>query len=396
MIRQFLTYGNTFCAVEHTVDQNSSDLFHVLQLKKVKKELTIHSKDQFSTKSELFQHLKNQKHLFFILNNQQVLLKKVDDIIDKEDAVKTAFPNIKISDFYYEISKNNEQSFVAICRKTYIDNLIAEYQSKGAIVIGFSLHNLALTSLIPFLKQSKIETSNNAISFSDKTIHEIKKNDFSTTEYNINDLKISNKHVLSLSGILSYFYNSKRNKSNFDTVEKELKTQYNNHRFNTLGLKTALGIVFSILLINFMFFSSAHSKMTTLNKEVSVSSSSKNTLLQLQNRVEQKIELTKNINSLSSSKTTWYLNELGKSVPAKLQLNVIDFQPLSKSIKRGKEIAVEKNTILVKGISKNNNSFSNWTAALELKDWIEEIVIVSHGKGQSTTSTFEFTIKIKG
>ena len=396
MIQQFLTYGNTFCAVEHTVDQNSSDIFYALQLKKIKKELAIRSKDQFSTKSELFQHLKPQKHLFLIVNNQQVLLKKIDTTLDKEDAVKTAFPNIKISDFYYEISQNNEQSFVAICRKNHIDDLITEYQSKGLAIIGFSLQNLALTSLIPFLKQSEIETSNSTISLSDETIYEIKKSTFNTTEYNINDLKISNKHILSLSGILSYFYNSTRNKSNFDSVEKELKTQYNNHRFNTLGLKIALGIVFSILLINFIFFSTAHSKMTVLNKEVQVNSSSKNTLLQLQKNVDQKVELTKNISSLSSSKTTWYLNELGKSVPAKLQLSVIDFQPLSKSIKKGKEITVKKNTILVKGVSKNNNSFSNWTAALELKDWIEEIVIVSHGKGKSATSTFEFTIKIKG
>jgi hypothetical protein len=305
------------------------------------------------------------------------------------------FSNINISDFYYEVYTKNGQSFVAICRKAYIDDLVAEYRSKGLTIIGFSLQNLALTSLIPFLKQSEIETSNSTLSFSDKTIHEIKKNDFKITEYNINGLNISNKYVLTLSGILSYFYNTTGNISNFDTIEKELKTQYNNHRFYSLGLKMALGIIFSVLLINFVFFNTAHSKMTELNRKVMTKSSSKKILLGLQNNVSQKIELTKNINSLSSSKTTWYLNELGKSVPTKLQLSVIDFQPLSKSIKKGKELTVEKNIILVKGISKNNKSFSNWTAALELKDWIEEIVIISHGKGKSATSTFEFTIKTK-
>ncbi len=396
MIRQLLTYGNTFCAVEHTVDAKSLEVFYALQLKKVKKELTSSNKDQYSSKPELFENLKAQKHLFLIVNNQHVLLKKVDaTVLDKENAVKAVFPSVKMAEFYYEFSQNKEGNFVAICRKTYIDNLIAEYQTKGISVIGFSLQNLVIRSLMPFLKQSEIETSNSTVSFSEHKIVGIEKSNFDTTEYDINELKISNKHILCLSGILSYFYNTVRNASNFDVIESGLKTRYDNHRFNSVGFKAALGIVFSILLINFMIFSRAHSEMTRLNNDVLINSNSKNELLQLQKRVKQKVELTKSINSLSSSKTTWYLNELGKSIPKKIQLSIIYFQPLSKSIKKNKEIKVTENTILVKGISKNNDSFSNWTSELELKHWIEKIVIISHGKGKNSTSTFEFTIKIK-
>lgn len=397
MIQQFLKYGNTFCAVEHSFDQNSSEIFYSLQLNKTKKELVVNAKEQFHSKPELLQYLKKQKHLFLIVNDQQVLLKKVDGSNDDiENIVKRAFPTIKIADFYYEVAQNGDHNFIAICRKEYVDGLIFEYQSNDVSIIGFSLHNLAITSLIPFVKQSEIKTSNSVVSFFDKTIQEIKNSDIDVTQYNINDLKISNKYILSLSGILSYFYNNTNNKFNFSSVVKQLKGQYNNHRFYSLGIKIALGFIFTILLVNFIIFSNSYSNLNDLTNELQVDSSYKSTLIRLQERVDKKIELSKNMMSLSSSKTSWYLNELGKSVPAKLQLTVIDFQPLSKSIKKGKELAVEKNTILVKGISKNNNSFSNWTAALELKDWIEEIIIVSHGKGKNTTSTFEFTIKTKG
>ena len=135
--------------------------------------------------------------------------------------------------------------------------------------------------------------------------------------------------------------------------------------------------------------------MTTLNSELLTNSSYKNTLIQLQNRVDKKMELTKSITSLSSSKSTWYLNELGKSVPIKLQLKLIDFQPVSSSIKKDKEIIVYNNKVVVKGVSKDNHSFSNWIAQLELKDWIEKVVVVSYGKGKSTISEFEFLITIK-
>ena len=292
--------------------------------------------------------------------------------------------------------QNKEHCFVAICRKEYIENLVKEYLAHGIYIIDFSLQNLAIQSLLPFINQPEIQTSNSTLSFIEEQLEKITKSEeINEIELNINDLNISNTYLLPLSGVLSYFYNTNSNESNFKSKVKELKTLYNNYQFYTVGLRIALGFIFSILLINFVFFSSEHSKMTTLNSELLTNSSYKNTLIQLQNRVDKKMELTKSITSLSSSKSTWYLNELGKSVPIKLQLKLIDFQPVSSSIKKDKEIIVYNNKVVVKGVSKDNHSFSNWIAQLELKDWIEKVVVVSYGKGKSTISEFEFLITIK-
>jgi Tfp pilus assembly protein PilN len=396
MIKQFLTYGTVFCSVEHTVDKDSSEVFYALQLKKRKKELIIESKEEFSLKDALYKSLTKQKHVFLIVNNQQVLLKTIDTLdASKEQIVKTAFPSIKVSEFYYEVLQSKEHSFVAVCRKEYVDNLITEYQSQGIYIIGFSLQNLTIQSLIPFVKHSEIKTSNSIVSLENNEIASIRKIDLEETNLNINNLEISNKYTLTLSGVLSYFYSKNTNLINFNGEEKKLKADYNNFQFYSLGIKTALGVVFSILLINFIFFSSAHSKMTQLNFELLANSSSKNTLIQLQNNVNKKEELTKSITSLSSSKTTWYLNELGKSVPRELQLTAINYQPLSKSIQKNKEIDVTTNIIVVKGISKDNNSFSNWISKLELKDWINDVVVISYGRGKKNIAEFELTISVK-
>lgn len=37
MIQQLLTYGNTFCSIEHSIDKNAKEHFLVLQLKKTKR-----------------------------------------------------------------------------------------------------------------------------------------------------------------------------------------------------------------------------------------------------------------------------------------------------------------------------------------------------------------------
>lgn len=396
MIQQLLKYGNTFCAVEHSIDENSSETFYTLQLKKSKKELLVTSKELHHSFDETLTCLKAQRHVFLVINNQQVLLKKIEDTnSNSQQLVKTAFPNIKLSDFYYEITRNNENSFIAICRKEYVNKIIQQYRFNGIAVIDFSLDSLAIHSLFPYLNQKEIYTTTSQISLSQDSINSINKNIFTEKEYSINNMLVSNRYVLSLAGIISYLSGVSRFQTGFENLQNELQQYYNSKRFYTLGLKTTLGSVFLILLINFVFFSKAHSEVSILKAELLVNSSYKNTLIKLQERVDKKNELATSITSISATKTSWYINEIGKSVPNKLQLIELKFQPLIKSIKKNKEIKVDKNNILVKGISKSNKDFSKWYSSLELKEWIEKIVVISYGKGKRTTASFEFIITIK-
>ena len=396
MIKQLLTYGNTFCAVEHSFTENATEEIHFLQLKKTKKELLIEAKEHFSSIEEALVNHKAQKHLFLIINNQQVLFKKIKETHPNHELiVKKAFPNIKLSEFFYEVSQQQESSFVAICRKEYVDKLIQEYSVNGVSIINFSLHNLAFEFITPYLNQSEIKTSNALITFADNTVENIEKKLVTEEEYTINNLQISNKYVLPLAGIISYFSNTANSQNNYTDLQQVLQKNYTSKRFYILGFKIALGTIFFVLLTNFVFFSQARKQLVTLTTQIEANTSYKNTLLQLKDRVDKKNELANSLTSLSTSKTSWYLNELGKSVPNTLQLNEIKFQPLVKSIKKNKEILVDKNKIIIKGSSKNNQDFSNWIAKLELENWIDTVVVISHGTGKQTTSTFEFVITIK-
>jgi Tfp pilus assembly protein PilN len=396
MVRQLLKYGNTFCAIEHSSDENSTDLFFSLTLKKSKNELIVERKEQSNSKEELLLTIKTQKHAFLVINNQQVLFKKIEEIHkDVEQLVKMAFPTIKVSEFYYEILQNKNESIVAICRKEYVNKLIEEYNSHDISIINFSLYNLSIQHLLPYVVQDKINSSNAVITIRNKSISSIERSTPIETNYTINNLAISNKHLLCLAGIISYYSDSVTDNINYIDFQNQLQKQYRYKRFYYLGLKIALGFLFSVLLINFMIFNNAHSKMTTLNSELLVNGSNKNTIIRLQERVDRKTELVNNLTSLSASKTTWQLNELGKSVPNKTQLTELKFQPITSTIKKRKKITIDKNSISVKGTSKDNNSFSNWITELEQKNWIEKVVVISYGKGKLTTATFEFIITVR-
>jgi Tfp pilus assembly protein PilN len=395
MLKKLLTYGNTFCAVEHTAN-NSIEAFNLLKLKKEKKELKIIDNKQLESIDSVFSNLKKQQHIFLTINNQHVLFKHITGTFNADELiVKNAFPSIKISEFYYQIVSTTQKHFVAICRKKYVRSLIDQYQSNNISVIDFSLHNLAISTLNPFLDQESIWSSNAEIILNNSIIEDIQNKDVAEKKYTINNLSISNNFVLSLAGILTYYLKATNIKGNYIEFKNSLYQLYFNKRFYYLGLRGALSILFLVLLINFVIFSSLRKKASSLNNEILVKSNQKNALLNIKNRVDKKTKLVNSIYALSDAKTSSLINYIGESVPSKLQLTKLEFQPIKNSIKENKEIIVLNNKINIKGISKSNKLFTNWISDLELKDWVQKVVVVNYGKGKSTTAQFEFEITIK-
>lgn len=396
MIQKFLKYGATFCAVEFSSTLGSVESYNLLILKKNKKELVIVSKNRFSSFEELIDGLKNQKHIFLIINNQQVLFKKsTENTKNPKIITDTAFPNIKLSEFYYEILPQEKTPLIAICRKEYLHEIISLFNTAKISVIDFSFSVLILQQLIPFIDAKNISTSNAIIQINNNAIEEVKKQDFLKAEYLINDLSVNNNDVLPLAGIIAYFSNFQNTQIGFGELQNILQKKYLNSRFYTLGIKIALGSLFAILLINFIVFSTIHSQMGALNSKLLINNNDKNTLMNLQKRVHKKTKLTNSITSLSSSKTSWYLNEIGKSVPSTLQLTTLIFQPINTPIKEKKRIKVDQNAIFVSGTSKEDLAFSKWIRAMELNNWVEEIIVESYGKGKKSIASFKFVITIK-
>lgn len=386
MFGKQLTYGKEYAAIEHA--ENST--FNFLKLTKKKNEFLVSKNKQATSFDTITKELKEQKHVFLILNNEQVLSKKVSiSNSESKSILRAAFPNITTSDFYFEIYSSNEASFVSIARKEIIDDLILEYQKRGVAVIDFSLGNLAAKNLQPFLENKNIFSSNAQIDFNEKTISEINKTKISSETYNINDLEISNTAVLPLAGIISYY-----TKNTSSILQKELKERYVQKRFFDIGLKTGLGFLLTMLLINFIFFSSYREQVGNLTSELQLSESYKKQLNTLQNEVTQKKQLVASVNSASNSRLTKYIDQLGISIPNTILLTQINYQPKKGVVKADKKITFENNKMIVKGTSKENENFSNWISILEKKEWIHNISITEYGKGKksNTLANFEFII----
>ncbi|MDG2275928.1 MAG: hypothetical protein P8L28_08805 [Flavobacteriaceae bacterium] len=389
-MRRYLTFGHSFCTVEHAYKTS----FQVLEVIKKRKELVISKQENHYSQKAVLESLKNRKHLFLILNNEQILSKNIPTAnISEDKLVKTAFPTIILQDFYVEILKNNTTSFIAICRKNVIDTLIQEYAAKGICVIDFSLGNLAIKNVQSYIQKSQISTSNACIILEDNKIDTIEIKTPIQEIYHINGLEVPSKFILGFAGILSYYSNEINTYSS--TLKKRLTNIYKQQRFFSLGLKYSLGFLFIVLLINFLVFSNYQKKVSKLQTELSINETYKMQLTRLREIVTKKKKIVKSLTSASNSKVIWYVDEISKTVPSSLYLDEINYQPLEKPIKDEKPIVFKNDEITVKGISRNDEDLIAWKSSLEKQTWVEQISFINYGKGKSKKTSFDFIIYIK-
>ena len=138
MVAQLLTYGKSYAAIEHA----DKGFFNFLQLTKKKQEFVFSKNKQTNNFENIIKEVKGQEHFFLIVNDEQVLSKKVE-ITNAETIaiVRTAFPNISISDFYYDVHSSGSNSFISIARKEGVDAIISKYKKAGIFVIeNLSIH----------------------------------------------------------------------------------------------------------------------------------------------------------------------------------------------------------------------------------------------------------------
>ncbi|MFY0602962.1 MAG: hypothetical protein JXQ93_03365 [Flavobacteriaceae bacterium] len=387
MILNLIKYGTKFCAVEHS----DNSRFFFLQLKRKRKELVLSKKGTASNFESLAQKIEGQKHLYLIINNEQVLTKKVANTNTTEERVaKAAFPNIALSDFYYDVYTNENESFISISRKEYVDGLIAQYLEHKISVIDFSLGSLVIETLVDFVTVPTITTSNAILSLEKNQVTEIEKQEITTVNYTINDLEVSNEHTLSLAGIIRYY-------AGIDTahnIQKELQKEYKQKRFFDVGFKLVLGILFVSLLINYLIFSTYQSKETQYKSALYINEAKKKELTNIKELVSKKKKLVESVTSSANSKVSWYFDRISASVPGTVSLKEMLYQPVIGGVKEDKKIRFDEKTIQISGVSSHDKNFTQWITQLEQNEWIIKVFNINYGLGKKTKASFDFTIAL--
>ncbi|MFY7669769.1 hypothetical protein ACOSP6_01640 [Tenacibaculum sp. MEBiC06402] len=388
-----LFFGNTFCAVEHSFDSEGNEEFHCLQLSKQKNELVLKNSESFNSLENLFSYLKEikQEHLVLVVNNNQVLSKSIPFVEpNKELVFKNAYPTLVKSNFYAQVSYSNTNSFISIVRNDYVEKLVREYQSNAIDVVDVLIGSLSVSAISDVIEETEVYTSNAKVTLLDKQIHLIENKSFDVSIYTINGLKIQSSYVLSLGAIVSFYlqkgiFFSENNVTQF----KEKKT------FN-LGYKLVLGVIFLMVLVNFLFFSSYNKEVAKLQEQLEIKTGAKLRLKEISVSLEKKRKLLSELQNSSLFSVSKYADQIVEEIPNSVVLSEINYQPIEGTIRKEKEVKFKVKEIEIKGVLNNYNEFTSWIDKIEQKKWVNQLLELSTEKDKrKKNSSFHVLIRVK-
>ena len=389
----YLQFGKYYCGIEHTLLNNEVIIYTTI-LKKKKKEVVLSS--LFSSKSieEGSKKLSKKQHILLIINNEHVLTKILEnETLDSIKLVNTAFPNINLAEFYFEIIQQSSKYFISICRKSYVDSIIESYSNLGVYVVNFSLGNSLVSNVISYIDNSSVSTSNALITCHNNFIEAIDLiQNINEVHYNINGLNTPNYNLLSLSGALSRVLNNYNPFISFQEKRDKLVNEFTQIRFFSQFLNFGLVFILGLLIVNFLLFNFYFNEVNTLNETSQLNQKTKNKILKLDKKVSKAQKMTDDMLKSNSSKSSFYVNAIINSLPESILLSEINYQPLAKNIKKDKAIAIHQNNIVVSGTSNNSSIYSDWITFLEGLNWVNKVEVENYNDSKYSSN---FSIKIR-
>lgn len=392
-LKTYLLFGNTYCGIEH----HGKSTIEAILLQKQKNTLEVINAYNENAIETISKKLPKKQHTFLVINNDEVLSKYIENVSkDDNQLLYNAFPSVSKNDFYYEIHSAQSNHLVSICRKSYIDKLIETYLEYGIQIVGFSLGNSLTAVVNDFIKEDRYFTSNATITKENEVLSATEFTEYSSKQlYDINGIDIQNSKLLSFAGALSYILQREKTTVNFEEKIKNLLQAFKEKRFFSQFFIFGLGLILLLLLINFFVFNSYFQEVELMKKTSQVNVMQKDKLLQLKLTTDEKQKTVDDILKNTTSKSSYYIDNIALSLPKTIQLSALDYQPITKRIKKDKPILLKESVIVISGISTDNDFFSNWIKVLENFDWVKSATVVINGTKGKNNTDFSVTIQMK-
>lgn len=361
------------------------------------------SLEESTTFPELFKQIKDYKlPTFLCIHGKGVLVKKISFIDGKSDKsiLNTILPGTKIEDFYLEkeIIRNKEIVWVYIIKKSLFEEIKKYFDNAKKNIDGLKIGFSGINYFPKFISPNY----NNEIKFTNYKLQY--DNDFNLESIQ-SDIIRNNSENLSLNGTLINEKNllSFVTASNFllNLENTDLLGNQNEYKQKHLFLfygKFALIFFFSILLINYLFFSNYNNENSTLNANLILNKEKANELKNLELEVNLKRKLLSENGLINSSRISFYADRLVYDLPEKIILTRMNINPgLFKNQNfNEKELVFDIGNIYIEGECKESYILNDWIELLKSKKWISNVSLQKISQAdRSENAKFSLIINLK-
>lgn len=385
-------FGSRFFSLE-IFTHDGKDKIALLDLELKKKEISILESRKYDMVSG-FTNEKFHAPTVVTLNNAMVLQKKIP-VTDGDDkkVVHSAFPNIELNNFCYEIWRYSSFTIVAVCRKNYITDIVQQL-SESFSIVGVRLGLCPLSSIADLGLPVRIVTNSQTLVLSDvdTAIYPAEED---TAMYELNGLTVSNEDLIPFAASIRIMLGLKNTSGNIHEDNNALQENYKQKRFFEKGVRVVIVGLLAVLLVNFLLFSYFFKQVTEMEATMALDQNELQNIKIIKEEVSRKTQKLKSFEGAAASRSTYIINKLVKTIPTAIGLSEIQYNPLQKKIKQDEPIAVQPNVLSVTGTTVSPNAFTAWIHAAENIAYIDKITIISFGSTREDSTEFTIVINIK-
>ncbi|TXN36145.1 hypothetical protein FVB32_16440 [Flagellimonas hymeniacidonis] len=395
IVRTYFTKGNAFYGLEvYQIGNNIK--FHLLEVVKKKGELVITNSQSFEELQLLVDFAKPSVPICLIYNTDSVITKQTGAEPNFEDkgAVEQLFPGLNFENFFYQISNLGDLSYISVVKKQDVETYLVRLKEMKFKIGGLSLGASSLSRIANYLNNDFILTNRGKVvlnNISDTNLSASTEKS-SSSSYDINGLNVKHTEILAFSEILDFLTRNVKDTSNFVDVVENLQNEFANSRTFGILLHSSLVFILLLLLSNFFLFNFYFDGVQLSKENLAFENENKKNLMALTDKVAEKERKVDAVLSVSNSRTSYYLDELGASIPKSILLDGLQYQPLTKPVQSLKPIELNIDELLVMGNCINSEDFSSWLIHLEGLEWVQSVETMDYDYKNKNTSNFKIKI----
>ncbi len=319
------------------------------------------------------------------------------------DPLSFMLPGAEPSEFYVQSAEGYHQSvFASVVRKTSVDTLIHELVKEGAPVLGLIVGPFSGAFLLPLLSLpadvvSQISVPGYLLSVTGGKLEDLVPADsYASTDYMIGEENIPGEYLLAFASALKYIVGSGSDPlTQPDGPVGSMAREHKEKKKFKLATISVLTLIFSLLLINYLFFDHYSRRVGELSQKVNRRSSlaregdSLRSLIALRETVLQQMGMT------GPARQSYYADQIAMQLPSSIRFKNMEIAPVKKINEAGKESLVfMEEEILLSGTCSKNTELSSWMEELKNKQWVNNVSLVTLSQDKAGERA-EFSIKIE-
>lgn len=311
-----------------------------------------------------------------------VLTRVVDSQSDfKKDLIISGDPN----DFYFSSVSSNQSRLVSFVRKSVPHELVNYFIENKLFLVGLSCGFAPYGKLLEQNKEISIDYSVSLVKGNFENLQRVEK---------IQRRTELQGEFLSKTGLLS-----KALLSNFDDslsmenfqFNSQLKENKEFNQFITIGI-VSVSAIFIIVFANYFYLNHLNDKVATMELELELNNSNLSVLANLEQEEIRKQQLVLSSGVSTTNFISYYLDEIGKSVPNSIRLSELHVFPLTEKLKEKRKVEIDKTKIEITGWTNNNVILDDWIETIDRNDWVRSVELMNYQKLANDESSFKLII----